>query len=169
MDILDFAMRMEQDGMVYYRDQAARAANPDLKNIFESLAEEEVRHYNLFKGLKDNPDDKSVGDMLKGGETLKQIQNIFIDLSQSGESQPFGLDELTAWTKALRIEEKAEAFYKEKAAAESNPMRKELLLKIAAEEKNHVLMIDTVLTYLRSPQTFVDSAQFKNFRSLEGL
>lgn len=168
MDIIDFAMQMEQDGMVYYRNQADRATNSGLKKIFETLAEEEVCHFKFFKNLKDNPKDKSVGDILKGGDTLKQVQNIFVALSQSGDSQSFGEDEVAVWTQALRIEEKAEAFYKEKAQIESDSLRKELLLKIAGEEKNHLMMIDTVLTFLKSPQTFADSAQFRNFRSLEG-
>ena len=68
----------------------------------------------------------------------------------------------------MEIEEKAESFYREKADAEKSDEQRRLLNLIADEERNHVYMIDSILTYLKFPEAFSDSAQFKNFQSLEG-
>ena len=157
------------DGKTFYEKQAAAEDNPELKKILLTLAEEEQRHYEFFKRLQDNPSDMSGVNLLDGSKTLNTVKNIFQDLAAQTDRAPFGADIISTWTEALRIEEKAEKFYKEKAGEENDPARKELLLKIAEEEYNHVKMIDGVLMFLKQPADFAQSAEFMNFRSLEGL
>ncbi|UCD18237.1 MAG: ferritin family protein [Candidatus Zixiibacteriota bacterium] len=168
MDIIDFAMKMELDGKEFYEKQAMDTANPELKKILLQLAEEEGRHYEYFRRLKEDESDLSGGALLAGNTTLENVKNIFEQMAENSEKKSFGEDDIAVWRQALRTEEKSEAFYMEKAAQEPNAERKNLLLKIAREENNHVQMIDGVLMYLKHPDTFADSAQFKNFRSLEG-
>jgi len=167
MDILDFAMKMEQDGMAFYKEHADKSTDPDLKKIFTTLVEEEARHYQIFKKLKEDPSLISDVDVT-APENLKTVQNIFEQMSHKTEPKTFGDDVVSVWTEALRIEEKARAFYRNKAETESDPERKKLLDTLAAEENRHVYMIDGVLMYLKDPQAFAQSAQFSNFMSLEG-
>ena len=169
MDIIKFALKMEMDGKMFYEKQAANETNPELKKILLTLAEEEQRHYEIFKRWQDDPSDVSGGNILDGAKTLAMVKNIFQTMADQPDQPPFGDDVISAWTEALRIEEKSEKFYKEKAAEESNPARKDMLQRIAAEEYNHVKMIDGVLMFLKQPADFARSAQFMNFRSLEGL
>ena len=168
MDIYKSAMKMELDGKAFYEKQAAATTDPDLKEILLTLAEEEERHFRFFHELSQDPDRIPSGDTFSAPGTIGRVQNIFDEMSQGGEKKTFGQDVVSAWREALQIEERAVAFYKEKAAAESDPARKSLLLRIAAEESNHVQMIDGVLMYLKHPETFADTAQFRDFQSLEG-
>jgi rubrerythrin len=168
MDIFDFAMKMEEDGRIFYEKQAAATSAPELKEILLTLAEEEKNHYQYFKRLKDNPAEISARPVPTGSKALARVKNIFEEMSQNRRSERFGADVVSVWTEALRIEETSERFYKEKAAEEKDKAKKELLLKIAGVENTHIQMIDGVLMYLKDPSTFADSAQFKNFRSLEG-
>ncbi len=169
MDIIKFAMKMELDGKAYYEKHAGRTKDPNLKEILLTLAEEEQRHFEVFRRLKEDANDISGGEILNGSETLKQVQNIFEQMSQDNDTIAFNDDIISVWTEALRTEEKSEAFYKEKAGEEPDAAKKDLLLKIAAEENNHIMMIDGILMYLKDPATFAESAQYRNFRSLEGL
>jgi len=166
MDILEFAMQMELDGKAFYEQQAAATANEGLRQISLSMAEEEERHYNYFKRLKENPDD--INGVFTGPQTVKKIKNVFEQMADNPGGMQFGNDEISAWKEALKVEEKSKKFYEEQAEKEADPDRKRLFLKIAGEEQNHIYMIDGVLMYAKQPQTFADSAQFKNFRSLEG-
>ena len=168
MDIVEFAMKMEKDGQAYYEKLASETDNAELKNILSELAEEETRHYEYFRRLKENPEDVSGGESLSGSKTLDKARNIFEQLAEIKREEPYGEDMVSAWTFALRNEEKAEQFYKDKAKSESNEGKKILLLKIAAEEHNHIHMVAGVIMYLKSPTTFADSAQYKDFRSAEG-
>jgi rubrerythrin len=167
MDIIEYAMKMELDGMTFYKKHADVTSDPELKQIFTTLVEEEVRHYQIFKKLKDNPADFSEID-LTTPTNREAIQNIFEQMSQNNEKKSFGEDVISVWTEALRIEEKAHAFYKEKAETEADPSTKKLMLAIAEEETRHVHMIDAVLMYLKHPETFAQSTQFKDYMSLEG-
>jgi len=168
MDIFEFALKMEADGKAYYEKQAALIDNPELKNILLNLAEEEKHHIEIFKRLRDNPDDVSGGELLSGEKTLKNVRNIFEQMAQANDNKPFGDDSITVWKTALQNEIKAEAFYREKAALENDPKRKALLERIADEEENHKQMIDGVIMFLKQPQAFAESAQYKDFQSVEG-
>jgi rubrerythrin len=167
MDIADMAMKMERDGKAYYEKQASLTANPELKKILLTLAEEEENHYRFFKRMKENPDDL-IDAKLTGARTVTQIKNVFEDMAGLGDKASFGTDVISAWKEARRIEEKSVDFYLQQAAAENDPARQALLEQIIEEERNHVLMIDGVLIFLKQPAAFADSAQFKNFLSLEG-
>lgn len=166
MDIIEFAMKMEQDGKAYYEKLATQTDSPELIKMLNEMAEEEERHYIYFKHLKEDPDRASAD--LRGSETLSRAKNIFEQLSTSKREEPYGEDVVSAWTHALRNEEKSEQFYKDKAKSEPDEGKKKLLLKIAGEENNHKHMISGVIMYMKSPTTFADSKQYQDFRSLEG-
>jgi hypothetical protein len=167
MDIADFAMKMELDGKAYYEKQAAQTTNPELRKMLLTLAEEEGYHYRFFKMMKENPANLASA-RLSGADTLGQVKNIFEDMARLTDQTPFGDDVLSAWAEARRVEEKSAAFYHDQATAETDPGRSALLEQIAEEERNHILMIDGIMIFLKQPTAFADSAQFKNFLSLEG-
>jgi rubrerythrin len=168
MDIFEFAMKMEIDGKHYYEEQAAKTKQKELKEILKTLAEEEQRHFNFFKKMRDGETANAADEIKTSTPTLARVKNIFIELGADKSKKSFGKDEQAVWTEALRIEEKAESFYRDKAKEEKDETLRRLLLLIAEEEQNHVHMISSVMTYLKFPDTFADSAQFKNFQSLEG-
>ncbi len=168
MDIFEFAMQMELDGKSFYEKRAAATKHRELKSMLLMLAEEEQKHYNFFRRMKEGKTTLAEAEIDARSEALDKARNIFVEMSNNSEGKQFSEDELSAWNEAMKIEEKAVKFYSEKAAVEPDAIRKRLLSIIAAEEKNHVHMIDGVLSYLKYPESFADSAQFKNFQSLEG-
>jgi rubrerythrin len=168
MDIIEYALKMEQDGMAFYKQQADASTDPRLKKIFSTLVEEEARHYQIFKKLKEDPSEISKDISFTVAGAIENVKTLFEQMSQDSETRKFGDDVISAWTEALRIEEKAHAFYQEKANIEQDDATRKLLTAIAAEETRHIHMIDAVLMYLKHPQAFAASAQFSNFMSLEG-
>lgn len=168
MDIIEFAMKMELDGKAFYNKQARVTSRSELKQIFTLLAEEEDKHYNFFKSLKDGKTEQAKEILAGSSETLNQVKNIFVEMSNNLKGEAFGDDEITAWQEALQIEEKAESFYRQKAGEETDDDKKKLLNLIANEERNHVHMIEGVIFYIKFPDSFAESQQFKNFQSLEG-
>src|SRR5208337_4806129 len=50
-DVLQFAVRMEEDGGRFYREAADRSKNFEVKKLFNSLASEEAEHKKTFEGL----------------------------------------------------------------------------------------------------------------------
>ncbi len=76
MDIYQFAMQMEKDGEIFYRQLAKECHEPGLVGIFTLLAAEEVTHYQAIKRLskKENPS-------LPGESAILQnVKNIFVSM-----------------------------------------------------------------------------------------
>jgi len=161
-------MQMELDGKAFYEKMAVRTADPELKKVLVMLAEEEQKHYNIFLKLRTGEGAEALKKVSTHSDTLKAVKSIFVELSNSTEHHEFTRDEKSIWTEALKIEEKSESFYREKAEKEPNIATRNLLTMIANEERNHIYLIDSVLTYMKFPDTFADSSQFKDFQSLEG-
>lgn len=167
MNIIEFAMKMERDGQAFYEKAAAAAPQPELKEIFLYLAREEERHFAFFKNMHEG--DTKAAIKVLGSNTLAKTKNVFVHLiEENGGDVTFGADVRKAWTEALKIEEKAVKLYSEEAKKEKDPERKELLERIAEEERSHVYLIDNMLSFMSDPQTFADSQNFKNFKSWEG-
>ena len=167
MNVIEFAMQMELDGREFYLRSAQNAPEPELKEILKYLADEETRHYNFFKRLHDGKTAEAEKE-LDAGTSLKETKNVFVKLSEAGKEKEFGDGARKVWTEAMKIEEKSVDLYTSEAAKESDPERKALLSRIAAEEQNHVYLIDNVLSFMTDPGEFVDSQKFANFKSWEG-
>ena len=51
-EILDMAIRLEENGESVYRDAAAQTTDPDIRALLLWMAEEEVEHARWFSDLK---------------------------------------------------------------------------------------------------------------------
>ena len=168
MDILEFAMQMELDGKAFYEKLAQKTTNMELSKVLVMLSEEEEKHYYIFKKLKDGDSPETLIGSNNHTKVLESVKNIFVELSNNAKDASFTENEQSIWAEALKIEQKSEQFYREKALEETDAQKKNLLNLIANEERNHIYLIDSILTYMKFPDTFADTAQFKNFQSLEG-
>ena len=50
-DVLNFAVRIEEDGEVFYRKAALAAEREAIKKLFLHLADEEIGHKKVFQGM----------------------------------------------------------------------------------------------------------------------
>lgn len=168
MDPLEFAMQMERDGKAFYEKAAADAPNPEVRKILLTLAEEEERHYRIFRSLREGAMVAARSELDKRAETVSIARNLFQQMADKGEKTLYGEDARAVWKEAQKLEQKSEAMYREEADKAADTDRKELLNKIADEEKNHIYLVDNMLSFMADPQSFVDSAEYKNFMSWEG-
>ncbi len=167
MGILDFAMQMELDGRAFYKNGAAGTTNPQIKQIFETLAEEEHRHYQVFKKLRDG-DSTSPADLAPAGATVAAFKSIFRQMVESGKQTLAGDTKRDLWKDAREVEIKSEKMYRDAAAAEADPTKKDMLNRIAEEEKAHIYLIDNMIQFLSDPNSFAASQDYKSFMSWEG-
>lgn len=166
-DVLEFAMQMEVDGRDYYRNAAAGTDNPQITQIFEKLAEEEHRHYNIFKRMKEGAA-TSPADLAPKGETVGAFKNIFQQMIEGGQDKLAGDTKTDVWKEAREVEIKSEKMYRDAAAGTDDAAKKDMLNRIADEEKNHIYLIDNMISFLSDPATFIASQNYRNFMSWEG-
>lgn len=166
MNVIEFAMQMERDGQAFYEKAAETAPKPEIKEIFHYLAQEEKRHFEIFKNMQDGDTEAAI--RILGSNTMAKTKNIFVRLIEANGETSFGEDARKAWSEALKLEEKSVKLYTEEATKEKDQERRELLEKIAEEERSHVYLIDNMLSFMTDPQTFAQSQNFKSFKSWEG-
>jgi rubrerythrin len=157
MDIYEFAMKMEQDGEKLYRQLASQAADPGIRRILTSLADDEVKHYNIVKGMRD-----SVSVDMPPSKVLAQARNVFEQMQ--GKEINLEGTQIDLYHQARSIELKSRDFYLEKAEQVSDPSQKQLLLKIADEEKRHYFLLDHMLEFISRPLHWIEDAEFNHLQ-----
>jgi rubrerythrin len=167
MEIFDFAMKMEQDGEAYYRKLADEANNPGLASILNFLADEEVKHYKIFKKLRDGQTDE-----LPESTLLSDVTNIFEDLSKEYETNKetpfeFSADQPQFYRKAQDLEKQSEMFYRDKAEDTEDEKTKTLMLKIADEEKRHYFVLENIIDFVTHPKRWIEDAEWSKIGSSE--
>jgi rubrerythrin len=155
MKLFDFAMQMEKDGEAYYRELAAKCNIAGLKKILNMLAGDEVGHYNVLKKLKEG----APADILES-EVLENARNVFVEIKETEKSFNLAGSEIELYQKAIEIEKKSEDFYREKADEVDAQAVKDILLKLAGDEKKHQFLLKNTCDFLARPQTWVENAEF---------
>ena len=153
MDIYTYAMQMEKDGELFYREIAAQTTNTGIRNILTMLADAEVRHYELF-------------ERMKGHETLpvphlgylSGIKNVFAEIRERKRAITNG-SQVALYKKAQGLEQKTRDFYREKSS-EVEPSQKEVLLKIANEEQKHYDILENLILMVQRPETWLENAEW---------
>lgn len=158
MNVFEFAMQMEKDGEAFYREIARNTKNAGLQKIFNTLADEEVVHYNTFKKLYEKTSVQVVESNI-----LDKAKNIFIELKDNG-----GLDlsaespQTEAYKKALENEKKSYTFYEQKAEETDDPEEEQILLTFAREERHHYQLLENVINFVSRPQQWLENAEYAN-------
>ena len=50
-DVLQFAIRIEEDGEIFYHKAALNAEDKEVRDLFNNLADEEIRHKRVFQEM----------------------------------------------------------------------------------------------------------------------
>ncbi len=131
--ILDFAIKKEEEAYQLYTDLAAKTARPGMKGVFESFAQEEQGHKAKLLAVKEGKkllsSEKTVID-LKIGDSLVDV-----------EPKP-NLDYQDALIIAMKAEKAAYKLYHDLAQAADDPGVKDLFMSLAQEEAKHKLRFE---------------------------
>jgi rubrerythrin len=155
MDVFDYAMQLEKDGENYYREGAARSANKGMKKIMTILADAEVKHYDLFKQMKEHKPFS-----LPEATILKDVKNIFVSMREEKGSESIDASEVDFYRKAQDIEKQTENFYLEKASQAEDTAQKEAFVQIAKEENKHYFILDRIIEFVSRPEQWLENAEF---------
>jgi rubrerythrin len=160
MNVFEFAMQMEQDGRAFYLEHAEKVAHPALRQILLQLADDELKHYNIFKAMKEGT---SAGyDDAKKTTILSTVKNVFETLKAENADFAFPPDAQAIWEEASEVERKAEQFYRLKAEEVEDDNQRYVLGRIADEEHRHWVTMQNVIRFLDRPQHWLEDAEWSN-------
>ncbi len=160
MSIFEYAMKMEEDGRAFYLEHAEKTGVPQLKRVLVELAEDELKHYNIFKALRDG----RTAEYKEAEKTtvLATVKNVFESLKAEGKGFSFRADAKNLWEQAREIEKKSEDFYRQKAGEVDNDSQKLILNRIADEEHKHWVTLENVIQFLNRPKQWLEDAEWSH-------
>lgn len=136
IEILKTALLLEKRGKAFYTKVANQAADPDVKQIFEIMAEEEDEHIRIlseqFVHLKQHQQFKEVKLPKGSDDTASEILSGNIKDKISAASY-----EAAAISSAIDMENRAIEVYSERAKQAEDPEEKKLYQWLSNWEKGH--------------------------------
>ena len=132
-EILDFAIKNEEEAAKLYTSLAAKMASPAMRVVFEDFAREEEQHKAKLLGVKQS------GRMEPATEKIMDlaIGDYLVDIEPDAN-----LDYQQALVLAMKQEKAAFKLYSDMAAATADPDLRGLLLALAQEEAKHKLRFE---------------------------
>jgi rubrerythrin len=165
IDALKYAIQMEIDGKVFYLKSAAESSNEMGRKLLASLAEAEdyhrIKFEEIFKSLSAKEGWKLVEFKVDGGRTMRTIFAKEMD-KPATRIQPLK-SELDAVQKAREMEAKSYDFYHARSEQAESTAEREYYTLIAAEEREHQLVLVDYDEYLRNPASWYVKTEKPHF------
>ena len=158
MSVFDYAMKMEIDGKAYYEKLARQTSLAGLRTIFTRLAEDEQKHYEIFRALQAG----SKAPAMPESTALAEARNIFAEWLKDAGSAAGSEDDLAAYRQAMKLEADSFRLYEDAAAKEAVPGVRSLLLKIAGEEHKHFNILENIFHFVNAPNQYLAWGEFSN-------
>jgi rubrerythrin len=132
-DILDFAVRAEQEAVDFYSGLAARSKNEQIKKVFQEFAGEEMKHKSRLLGIRE------AKTLNLPGETVRdmKIADYLVDVDPRPD-----MTYSDALILAMKKEKNAFRLYSFLSEETTDPVMKGLFLTLAQEESRHKLRFE---------------------------
>lgn len=138
IDILKEAILLERRGQAFYGKVARQTENAAVKEFFQTMAREELRHVeileNQFASYVQNEQFTPLSQQDQASEPLSALV-LSADVKQQISAAEF---EAAAISAAVLMEEKAVALYSERARAAQDPVEETLYQWLADWEQGHL-------------------------------
>lgn len=155
MNMYDFAAKMEHDAEHLFRDLAAKATTPGVRNIFNMLADDEKRDEKTIAVLR-----RKFGNH-QGKETfLPEIKTVYEDIREHLDDIELSSDQREDYQLALDIEKKGLQFYKEQLGRIGNDEAQHLLKCITLQEQYHIKTLENIIEIFDRDKWWVENAEF---------
>ncbi|MCX7991825.1 MAG: ferritin family protein [Proteobacteria bacterium] len=159
MDHTDFlknslreAIIFEQNGREFFLKSAEEAKNPFAKEIFKTLADEELKHIKRIKEVFDNLVRENVLPTNIPASENKPWKNIFKEaLERFRELVKSDIQDKEAIKLGLDFESKGFKFYDQLAKKSTDPVEKRFFEILRDEEEGHYLLIENLEKFLLNP------------------
>ena len=161
MDFLDFAKEIETRGREQYSVLARTMQIRELSGIFEFMAEQEQRHYELFDYWQRNNSEVSASN-LPAETVIGQAKSAFERIAGHFSERNFvpPIDYEQAYKQALEFENRSIALYEEALPKIMDDRRKKPLKSIIEQEHAHARFITSLMDFLRHPGEWLENAEW---------
>ncbi len=157
--IFDIAKKLEKEGEDYYRKLAEETPVTELKGVFKFLADQEKDHYDFFDKLAKN-EKPSIEDP---AESIQLVKVAFEKISANFENTGLVKNAEETYEKAIVAENNAIQYY-ETLLKEANEQQGESIQLLINEEKNHKLVLESIVEFIRKPKDYLEDAEYSRLK-----
>jgi len=158
MNIYKYAMQLEKDSENYYIRLMNKTDDVGLQTILKMLADEEVKHFSIVEQMMKT---NTCPELIET-DLLKNAKNIFMKIKGKKLEFNFDLAQADFYRKAQEFEEKSYKHYLEMSDKVEAEAQKNLLLKLAGEEKKHMFLLENLVDFVSRPETWIENAEFNH-------
>jgi len=149
-DAILTAIQMEKDGYSFYMKAASQTESDMGKTIFESLAQDEQRHLDVFqKMFEDKVSQSEWNDLVDSSKKYAKIPIFPTDLNEAP-----GMDsestELDALRMAMDAEKEAVEYYDKIKENLTDEDVKNIINEIIEQEKNHYSLLEKEFNHINT-------------------
>jgi len=149
-DAILTAIQMEKDGYSFYMKAASQTESDMGKTIFESLAQDEQRHLDVFqKMFEDKVSQSEWNDLVDSSKKFAKIPIFPTDLNEAP-----GMDsestELDALRMAMDAEKEAVEYYGKIKENLIDEDVKNIINEIIVQEKNHYSLLEKEFNHINT-------------------
>lgn len=131
-EILELAISREEDAHKFFLIMAARAARPEMRKVFEELAEEELEHKARLEL-----------EVMKSGRVVTATEKFELNTRDGGTDIPkLNMDYKDMLVLGMQKEESSFRLYVDLAARVSSEEAYETLIALAEEEVKHKMRFE---------------------------
>ena len=144
MNVIEMAIKLEQEAVDFYTKCAEKTNNPVGKKMFLSIAEDEKHHISCAIHVKQKKEftpaeTRPMQDMKK---IFEQNKDFMLERISSTT------DELQALEMAMKMEEDAIKFYNNAAAQTPDPAEKAFFACLIQDEEEHFAIFQNTYSFL---------------------
>jgi rubrerythrin len=137
---------------------AEKTNDAGLKSILTMLADEEIKHYVVF----DKMNKKQIIPTQPHVDVFSSAKTIFQKMREENQTATFSDDQIDFYKSALRSEENSYKFYIEKALMLEDEEQKAIFMRIAEEERQHMVLLENLVEYISFPERWLENAEFNH-------
>ena len=165
LEVLKLAIQMETDGKEYYLKASRQSSNEMGRELLKSLAAEEDRHKQTFTGIYEAIRSKKAWPEVElPKDRDKKLRTIFARASAAkSPAAKAGTAELDAVQTAIGMEVKSYTLYTNQSKSARYQVEKEFYEKLAAEERQHHLILLDYSEFLKDPAQWFTTKEHSSF------
>jgi len=150
------AIQMEKDGYDFYQKAAAQTSSEMGRSVFESLAQDELVHLDVFQKLFDETMGESEWDTLVNSSSKYTKLPIFPENLKKIEGVNPDTNEIDALRIAMDSETDAIDYYTEILMKSNDDEVNKILETIIEQEKKHYFLLEQEFNHLSSTGYWYD-------------
>ncbi|AGB19488.1 ferritin-like domain-containing protein [Thermoanaerobacterium thermosaccharolyticum] len=155
MNPLEYAIKMELDGVDYYNNQAELNKDNELYNVFKEMAKDEMTHAKILKNKMNE-----IAFELKDDRNLENVKNIFFSAKDFKTNIKDIPGQIEGYRLILNKEKESIDLYENLLNSSNGEKEREIFKYLIKQEEEHYEIIEDIITLLNHSYEWVESAEF---------